>query len=318
MTAGDPRSLTLSAPAKVNLGLRIVGRRVDGYHLFESLFVPIDLCDELTLEVRELAGGEAPRLEFELLESESSGAGLPSTAPADAENLAAQAARAFALASGRSLAIGIRLRKRVPVGAGLGGGSSDAGAVLRGLTRLHPDALSEDQLYGIALDLGADVPFFLDPRPATVSGIGERVEPAAGVPELALVLANPGVSLATAAVYAEYDRLAGALTVPRSRSTLPPLAGPGNDAGSSECFARRLGDGRLQNDLEAAAVRLCPGIRSVGDGLEAVGALAVGMSGSGATSFGVFPDPESARTALSEAAFEPGVWARVAATAGAR
>jgi 4-diphosphocytidyl-2-C-methyl-D-erythritol kinase len=316
VTAGDPRSLTLSAPAKVNLGLRIVGRRADGYHLIESLFVPIDLCDELTLEVRELAGGEPTRLEFELLES--SGAGLPSTAPADAENLAARAAREFALASGLSLAIGIRLRKRIPVGAGLGGGSSDAGAVLRGLTRLHPDALSEDQVHSIALGLGADVPFFLDPRPATVSGIGERVEPAAGVPELALVLANPGVSLATAAVYAEYDRLAGALTAPRSRSTLPPLAGPDKDAGSSECFARRLGDGRLQNDLEAAAVRLCPEIRSVGDGLEAVGALAVGMSGSGATSFGVFPDHESARTALSEAAFEPGVWARVAATAGAR
>lgn len=308
MTSEPFGRLALAAPAKVNLGLRVVGRRSDGYHLLESLFAPLDLADEIELEVAQASGAEAC-VALEL---------IGSGAPAGSENLAARAARAFLDASGLALDVRIRLRKSVPAGAGLGGGSSDAAAVLRGLHQLAPGALSAAELSALALRLGADVPFFLDPRPAMVRGIGEQVEVEEGLPELALVLANPGVSLATAAVYAEYDRLAAALTRAPSRPTLPPLASRGSLVDGPLAFARWLGDGRLRNDLEAAAVRLCPEIRVISDRLEAAGAIAVGMSGSGATSFGLFPDLATATVSLERAAFESPCWARVAATAGSR
>lgn len=308
MTADSPSSLSLFAAGKLNLGLRIVGVRDDGYHEIESLLVPLDLADQVNVRTWPASRSE---VDFSLL-------GEPEGAPDSHQNLAARAASAFLEASGLGLRIEVGLRKRIPVGAGLGGGSSDAAAVLRALDQLHPGAVPKPRLREVALGLGADVPFFLDPRPALVRGIGEQIEPAEDIPKLAVVLANPGVSLATAAVYAEFDRLASSLTPAPSRPTLPPLVGRRSDAGSSAALEDWLPSGQLQNDLEAAAVRLCPEIRPLGDGLKAAGAFAIGMSGSGATLFGVFPELASARAGLSRAAFEPTVWARVAATAGSR
>ena len=202
--------------------------------------------------------------------------------------------------------------------ASLGGGSSDAGAVLRALAALHPGLLDGPALARLALGLGADVPFFLDPRPAWVRGIGEEIEPLAGLPTLALLLAHPGISLATAAVYAEFDRRSGALTPARSRPTLRPPFGSGSPEETFAKLLEWLAEGQLWNDLEAAAVGLCPEIRVLRDGLERAGARAVGMSGSGATVFGVFGDLAEARAGMAKAAFGPTVWVRVAATAGSR
>ena len=308
MTTGAPRSVSLLAPAKLNLGLRIVGVREDGYHRLESLFVPLDLADELTVSARP---GNPAGLVFALL-------GEATEAPGDAQNLAARAASAYLEASGLELQVRVELRKRVPVGAGLGGGSSDAAAVLRALDQLCPGAVPAQQLRDTALGLGADVPFFLDPCPSLVRGIGERVEPAAGIPSLPVLIVNPGVSLATAAVYAEFDRLAGTLTPAPSRPTLRPLAGRGSDQRSSLDLEKWLTTERLQNDLEAPAARLLPEIRQLGERLRAAGAFAIGMSGSGATMFGVFRDQESATAGFRRAAFEAPIWARVAATAGSR
>ena len=306
MTAAAATRISLSAPAKLNLGLRIVGVRADGYHLLDSLFVPLDLADALVVSTRQ----GSPRVDF-------SSAGDPES-PDGAGNLAARAATAFLEASGISRVLEVTLRKQIPVGAGLGGGSSDAGAVLRALCRLHPDGVSRERLLAIALGLGADVPFFLDPRPARVSGIGDQIAPLSGLPGLWVVLANPGVSLATAAVYAELDRLEGALTSARSRPTLRPLVGQASLELSSEALEAWLTGGQLQNDLATAAQNLCPEIRELEQRLSEVGALAVGMSGSGATVFGVFSDREDAAAGLSRAAFESPIWARVAATAGSR
>lgn len=299
----SPRQLELRAPAKVNLGLRIAGVRADGYHLIDSLFVPLDLADRLRLVVRP-----APSPAVRLSLSGELARGLPD----GPDNLASRAARAFLEAAGIGAEVEIDLDKQIPSGGGLGGGSSDAAAVLRGLGELFADALRPGRLEQLALSLGADVPFFLDPRPSRVTGVGELVEPLEEVPSLALLLANPGVSLATAEVYAAWDQREGALTRNRARPTMPPASGRGFDASSlSELLA---------NDLEPPAVRLCPPIASLEEHLESLGALAVGMSGSGATVFGVFDDRAAAEDALVRGRFatsapagEP-IWVRVAST----
>jgi 4-diphosphocytidyl-2-C-methyl-D-erythritol kinase len=291
-------AIQLDAPAKVNLGLRIVGRRADGYHELESLFVPLDLADAISLRV-----ASAPATLVSLA-VDGPAAGAP---PGD-DNLAARAARAFLARAGIAARVAIHLTKHTPVAAGLGGGSSDAAAVLRGLAEALPGALKPDALEEVALALGADVPFFLDPQPAWVTGIGERRAPVAGVPRLALLLANPGEALATREVFRAFD----ALRRPRARQPDPPRE-----------LARELSEddslvARLYNDLEEPAVRLCPAIARLRAQLASAGARAVGMSGSGATVFGVFGGRVDAERA--EAAFErpAGGWTRVAVTGESR
>jgi 4-diphosphocytidyl-2-C-methyl-D-erythritol kinase len=290
------QSLRLRAPAKVNLGLRVLGRRADGYHELESLFAPLDLADLLRLEI---ARADAPRV---ALRVEPAG----TRAPADASNLAARAAEAFMAEARLPLRVEIELRKQTPVGAGLGGGSSDAAAVLRALAGFAPDALPPERLAALALRLGADVPFFLDPRPAWVRGIGERIEPLRGVPALALLLANPGEPLATREVFRVYDVLHPAREPGPAPADPPDLAASLADAGALAAL--------LHNDLEAAALRLCPAVRRLRGELSARGARAVGMSGSGPTVFGVFESVAAARDAALRPLPAP-AWLRVATTA---
>ncbi len=273
------------APAKLNLGLRITGRRADGYHELESVFAPLDLADEIELEI---AGAARTQVELAL-------AGAPAGVPADATNLAAQAAVGFLAAADLTREVTIRLSKRIPAAAGLGGGSSDAGAVLRALAASFPAALGPPALARLALALGADVPYFLAPCLARVTGIGERIQPLADFAPLACLLVSPGVPLSTAAVFAAWDarpeRLAAAID--------PEL---GLD---------------LANDLAGPAARLCPAIAPLQERLRALGARAVGLSGSGPTVFGIFADAAEAARALARAAFSPPVWARVAQSAKA-
>lgn len=307
-------ALVLEAPAKVNLGLRIRGRRPDGYHLLESLFAPLDLTDRLRVEVGSPAPGPTGQ-RVSLRVSGERAAGVP----ADASNLVVRAAEAFLAAAERpDLGVAIELEKRVPAQAGLGGGSSDAGAVLRALGALLPGAVAQPALAAMALRLGADVPFFLDPRPAWVRGIGEQIEPLPGLAPLVLLLVHPGAGLSTAAVYAAFDAIAGALTPPACGPTVTPPEGPLEP----ETLARLL-----ENDLEPAALRLCPPLLRLRQRIAGAGALAVGMSGSGPTLFGVFSDEPAARQAAARMDEEagrkdgprsgPAVWARVARTVSA-
>lgn len=311
--SGSPAvGLRCSAPAKLNLGLRVLGKRPDGYHELESLFVPLDLADEIAVDVVA-----APSFELEL-EVAGEVAGIPR----DDGNLAARAARGFARAAALGVRVRLRLHKRIPAGAGLGGGSSDAGAVLRALARLFPSALDRAALAELALGLGADVPFFLDPQPALVRGIGERIEPVAGLRSLCVVLANPGTPLATADVYGAFDALGPALTASPADRTLPPLwrslgVGPATSGSSGSDWPApdRLA---LENDLEPAATHLCPSVARLREQLGAAGARASGMSGSGPTVFGLFDSPADAEKALSELGVRAPSWARVATTAESR
>jgi len=297
----DP-TIEARAPAKLNLGLRIRARRPDGYHELDSVFVPLDLHDRLVLRISGPAG-DAPRVELTL------DPGAESGVPGGADNLAARAALRFLERATLRHTVRIALAKRIPAGAGLGGGSSDAGTVLRQLADAFPAALPRPALHELALSLGADVPYFLDPRPARVGGVGERITPlAAGLPKLHLLLLNPGVVLPTAEVYRAFDAL------------VPDPADPAYEAARAR---QSQSEGRvaglsLANDLEPAALRLCPQLARLRRRLEALGASAVGMSGSGATLFGVFPGAAEAEAARDGAALPEGAFARVASTLESR
>ena len=281
--------MRLSAPAKVNFGLRVTGLRADGYHLIESLFVPLALADVVTLE--RLPG--EPRVEFVL----EPGAGAD--VPGDATNLAARAARRFIEAAALEDGVRIRLTKHIPSPAGLGGGSSDAGAVLRGMLRWAPGRLTDDRLAALAEGLGADVPFFLAPGAALVEGIGERVTRLTGLPSHWLALAHPGRALATPAVYAAWDASAS-LTAPKPRPTIRRLlALRGQESRTTAIGALDAAGWRdlVANDLESPATSLCPEVAGLREEFEATRALAVGMSGSGPTVYGVFATEKAARDA---------------------
>ena len=279
-------SLTLAAPGKVNLGLRILGRRADGYHRLESLFLPIDLADTVELALRD-----RPGVALAL-------AGDCAGVPGGEQNLAVRAAESFLAEAGSDRGVEILLEKRLPAPGGLGGGSSDAGAVLRGLAELLPGALAPARLRSLALRLGADVPFFLAPGPALVGGIGEEILPVDGLPSLALLLAHPGVALATATVYAEYDAGASSLTASGAGPSIRALLALREEAGRARAGPIETSLCALvANDLEPAASRLCPAVLELRKEIEATGALAVSLSGSGPTVFGVFPDAAAAAEA---------------------
>ena len=270
------------APAKLNLGLRVVGRRDDGYHLLESLFVPLDLADRVRIEVEAAATTSVSMTVI----------GRSGDVPAGDDNLVVRAARAFLDAARVPARVALTLDKQIPVGAGLGGGSSDAAAVLRALARHFANKLSDSALAEIALRLGADVPFFLDPRPAWVTGIGEQIEALPAFPAFDVLLVTPVPPLATAEVFRAY---AAALTPPSPSRRMPALRdGPGWFPTAS----------LLVNDLEPIAARLRPGIERVRAEIGRLGAEAVAMSGSGPTVFGLFRDAEQARSASKEGRFE--------------
>ena len=292
-----PRIRHVRAPAKINLGLRLMGIRDDGYHTLESLFAPIGVFDDLEIAIE--SGEPGIELVIERTNSADSGA-LPtqmsealSTIPSGPDNLVVRAAAAVCKETGFNGRVRLSLTKRIPAGAGLGGGSSDAAAVLVGLASLLGAELSNDRLHSLALGLGADVPFFLAPTPAFVSGIGERIEPIEGIPRLDLVVVNPGVGLATAEVFRATDALRSALTDGRPGSTMRAILGLRGETGD---LGPALGD-LLVNDLEPAARRLCPPVSRLIERLREVGAIGASMSGSGATVFGVFASGEIARHA---------------------
>jgi 4-diphosphocytidyl-2-C-methyl-D-erythritol kinase len=290
-TSSARSSISLRTPAKINLGLRLTGLRDDGYHLFESVFAPIEIFDDVDLVWRD----GPDEVEFDLRIAPD--AGLPpalTDVSAGPDNLVVRAAEVFREASGWRGQLRISLTKRIPAGAGMGGGSSDAGAVLAGLAMLAGDRAPEPEaLEALGLGLGADIPYFLSPEAALVTGIGEEIEPIAGLPGLDLVSANPGIFVATAEVYRVADGLPDSLTAVGPGSTMRAISRLIGETGE---WTHVLGD-LLVNDLQPAATRLCPAIGRWLDRLRDVGAVGVGMSGSGGTVFGVFCSQAEAITA---------------------
>ena len=281
------------APAKLNLDLLVTGRTETGYHELDSLVVFADIADRLTFT---LAEAWSLRLEGPFA------AGLDTD-----DNLVLAAARHLAEAAGQSTAVAIVLEKNLPVASGIGGGSADAAATLRGLARLWSLDWSTRALMELGLEVGADVPVCVYGRPARLRGIGERLDPLRGLPELPLVLVNPGVPVATAAVFRALELPTDAFR----RPVLPAHPSLGR-------FAVWLAASR--NELEPAARSLAPVIDRVLERLRAIeDCLLARMSGSGATCFGLFADPgKAAAAAASIRAAEPDWWCTVGTAEGER
>ncbi len=284
MDLGTKCKLSLKAPAKVNLRLKVTGRREDGYHLLDMVMVPLELADEIEIEVTAGANGielESDRRDF----------------PTDATNSVWRAAELVRNDSGLTFGLKARIKKRIPIAAGLGGGSSDAAAVLKGLSQVLNLDWSESRLQEVGLKVGADVPFFLAAekgegavKSQRVQGIGEGLTPFA-LPPLEFVLINPGFPVSTADVYQWYDEKGkeGAMRAPLDRLTVSK---------SDDSFPRLLQDiggvsSILENDLEGVVIPRYPVLAEIKRKLLDAGALGSLMSGSGGTVFGLFDSRQS-------------------------
>ena len=252
------RSIRLFAPAKINLFLRVLGKRPDGYHNIETLFQEIDLRDELILK----EGTHETSLEVP---------GHPELETDD--NLVMKALRWLEKETGRRLHVDITLIKRIPSAVGLGGGSSDAAAALVGLTTLFRLDLREDGLIRAARSLGADVPFFLKGGTAVGEGIGERLTPVSFPLHYEVLLIHPGFQVSTATVFREFSRI---LTDGTREARLWRILAENRDV-------RDL----LHNDLQPVAERLYPEISEMSEAMVAAGWQAGLMTGSGPTVFGL-------------------------------
>ena len=320
------KSETVLAPAKVNLTLRIVGRRADGYHELESLVAFAPFGDHLTFW---------PGLPLDLKVSGpmATGAG-PLT-----DNLVLRAAQALAeridgLKLGR-----FALTKRLPSGAGLGGGSADAAAALRLIAKVNHLALDDAHIHAAARATGADVPVCLDPRPRFMRGIGDILSAPLAVPRLGILIVHPGVAVPTGPVFKALGLAPGERypTPPPSPYPFPsPPSGragwgsvstssvpvsptpPSPKTGREKSSERAEREALLawlaceRNDLEAAAIAIAPPIADVlGAMAEQAGCRLARMSGSGSASFGLFDSARAAATAARHlATAHPSWWVR--------
>jgi 4-diphosphocytidyl-2-C-methyl-D-erythritol kinase len=287
--AADSGDLADVAPAKVNLTLHVLGRRPDGYHAIESLVAFADVGDRLTF-----TPGVALELDVTGPTAQAAGAG--------GDNLVLQAARALAERV-EGLRLGcFKLEKLLPVAAGLGGGSSDAAAALRLLSRVNDLSLDDARVREAARVTGADVPVCLDPKARIMRGIGEILSDPFVLPELPAVLVNPGVAVPTRDVF--------------KALAAPPLASP---AQAEDFFEINADAAALvsilaarRNDLEIPAIRLQVVIADVLAALQgSPHCLLARMSGSGATCFGLFGSAGAAQDVAREMqADHPDWWVR--------
>jgi len=260
-------SITLLSPAKINLTLEVIRKRQDGYHDIRSIVQPINLFDEVRIEVEEGDG----------ITLESTGIEIPR----GKENLAWRAAEVFLKECGVSLKIRIFIKKRIPVGAGLGGGSGNAAAVLVGINRIT-NKFSEDDLIRFSSKIGADVPLFIHCRSSIIEGIGDKVTLISSFPLFYYVLLNPGFEVSTKRIYELWDEAFKEEGLIR-------------DGIEHKISLFRRGEFPLINDLEKLAIAIYPEIKNLREKLISMDVEAVSMTGSGPTVFGVFNDEKGAK-----------------------
>jgi 4-diphosphocytidyl-2-C-methyl-D-erythritol kinase len=267
------------SPCKVNFLLNILGKRPDGFHELETLFFPVPLHDEIAVEETASEGIILTCSNAEL--------------PCDRTNLVHRAAEKYLSTALIKSGVRLHLEKRLPLAAGLGGGSANAAVTLLALNEMFGGPLTFDQLDEIAASLGSDVNFFLQPNPALAGGRGEKIVPLAPFTALAgtaLFLFRPCFGVATPWAFKELARFPEALN-----------GRPGRAAEVAEHF--RAGDlvtaGRsFFNSLEAPVLEKYPVLALCQDFLRELGALGALMSGSGSTTFALFPDLASAQAAV--------------------
>lgn len=275
----SPSEITVFAPAKINVILRILDRRLDGFHNLWSIMQTVALEDEVSIKIC------ADRQDIHLKCDATQLA-------ADQSNLVYRAATAVLARAQQSIGLDIELRKRIPMGAGLGGGSSDAAATIIGLNHLLRLEWSPTQMADVGQSLGSDVPFFLFAPSAFVAGRGETVRPVVVEGVRWVVLVNPGFGVNTKWAYQE---------LAATRTAVPPLSLIQRelDQQSQVSWAQLIAV--AENDFEAPVFAVHGKLREIKRSLQAHGAEIALLSGSGATVFGVFA--EEARARLAQAQF---------------
>ena len=274
----SPSEITVFAPAKINVILRILGRRPDGFHNLWSIMQTVALEDEVQIRLR------ADRQDIQLRCDATQLA-------ADQSNLVYHAAHEVLARAQQSIGLDIELRKRIPMGAGLGGGSSDAAATIIGLNHLLRLEWSPTQMADVGQLLGSDVPFFLFAPSAFVAGRGETVRPVVVEGKRWIVFVNPGFGVNTKWAYQE-------LAATRTAVTPLSLAQREIDRQSRVSWAQLIA--AAENDFEAPVFGAHGNLREIKRSLQAHGAEIALLSGSGATVFGVFADEARARLAQSQ------------------
>ncbi|NIM01540.1 MAG: 4-(cytidine 5'-diphospho)-2-C-methyl-D-erythritol kinase [Acidobacteria bacterium] len=275
------RRLFVEAPAKINLTLRVLDRRADGFHELDTVFQTIDLSDTLELQPADGVTVTTDHPELQI----------------DETNLAQRAALLLREAAECDQGVAIHLRKRIPLGGGLGGGSSDAAATLLGCTRLWELDLGLAELESVARRLGADVPFFLHGGTARGTARGDRITRLEPFGERPLVLGMPPFAISTAEVF---ERASGWLTLPSNSVNFPALFGH---------KWRQPNDlGLLDNDLQEVVFEARPELRRFRERLLDEGASVALMSGSGSTVFGMFDEANVRDAALATLGEAFGTW----------
>jgi 4-diphosphocytidyl-2-C-methyl-D-erythritol kinase len=260
------KSITLLSPAKINLTLEVLERRTDGYHEIRSIIQPVNLFDEVKVEIEQGKG----------VEIESAGLKIPQ----GEENIAWKAADIFIKENGLNIRVRVSINKKIPLSAGLGGGSGNASAVLLGLNRITK-RLSEDELLKLSPTIGADVAFFIHCRSAIAQGIGEKITLLNDFPLLYYIVINPGFEVSTKKIYELWDRIDRRILIRNDMESIISLF--------------KKGEFPLKNDLETPALTLYPEIEELKKRLIGMGVKAVSMTGSGPTVFGVFRNEKKAK-----------------------
>ena len=263
--------LTIYAPAKINLALKIIRRRADGYHDIQSILQKVSLYDTLSFKLSSHQGITVTTDD-------------PSI-PTDSSNLAYRAADLLLKQQKITPGISIHIKKRIPAGAGLGGGSSNAAATLSGLNKLLRCNLTEPDLLRLGVEIGADVPFFIyDKHAALAEGIGEQLSPVKIHVPLWFIIVFPGFSISTKWVYENYRVLTNKRKNIKILSSFKQLKAVLHI---------------LSNDLENVVTQQYPEIQKIKRTLIQAGACGSLMSGSGSSVFGIFPDEQHAQEALT-------------------
>lgn len=274
-------SLSVHAPAKLNLFLNVLGRRPDGYHELETLMVSVGIYD--TLRFRPAADGAVTLRCADIRHGTSHPAVPAGDLPVGPDNLICRAAELLRQSTGCTRGVCIDLFKRIPLAAGLAGGSSDAAAALVGLNRFWNLGLSHSELHDLAARLGSDIPFFLSPTPAAICrGRGERVEPLRLPLGLHFVIARPPTGLSTAQVFQNYRPS----PAPHSVAAFADSLQTGHLARAATLF---------HNSLQEPAERLNPDVSRLKAAFARLPFLGHQMSGSGTSYFGLCSSQRQAR-----------------------
>ena len=264
------KELTIKTPAKINIGLNILSKQEDGYHNLETIFYPINLWDELTIQEDD---------KYALITNNS-------LLNMEGNNTITKARELIGGLTGIGIKAKITLNKRIPIGAGMGGGSSDGAAALILYNKFYDLKLTNEILYSLALKIGADAPFFIEPKPKFGSSRGEIFESIGLIIDKPILIVNPGIHISTSWAFSKI------------RPKMPKIHLNQIEFGENNGLSNLKNN--IVNDFESVVFESRPKIKEIKDRMYDLGAEFSLLTGSGSTVFGIFPDISSAQNASRE------------------